>query len=557
MAALPSPIAPYDPTLPAILTAAARLGEDHVEAQAKDAERLISYLLGNQTTFVQEYLDRMITNPVLKKRYKALARTWNVVRLFAKTLTVLGRRPLLVDWKSTEKNDLWNRVAGEGGARLAPFLWRVGRWTEILKTCTAHVAYDEMRERIQLSLFSAHTLDVAWMRENLCWTEPDVYRILVDEELHTYQVWDFTGNARERMRMAKERRDGTGAVTRPDKLATGKVWTQKAAPGDEIDWDPPKGWQPAPVIDPKTDLSLVPFVAFRTDDPTWGYITEDGQEDLIGVQDNVNKLLTQLAYREHYAAFRVVLLKGGNWRGSDGTEPSLPADPGVCWVGPDPGLPGEETPSAEVIDPGDVETLRYFSDESKEWAERGATIFGMPPGSMRFRKDPISGISLFVEAQSLREHFEQAVATQQGSVEELVRLIAVSWNFYHQDETERFPEDVKPSVTIPMVPYATPTVEKLTVDVQRIANGLGDRRTLAREWNPYMSDADLEKMVSAYEAGLRDQASAAATGSPGRSRIFGGGASVASLGTQVGDASIRSSSQAQPPPMPAPGPTRE
>ncbi|HAM57999.1 MAG TPA: hypothetical protein DCQ64_22325 [Candidatus Rokubacteria bacterium] len=318
------------------------------------------------------------------------------------------------------------------------------------------------------SYYTPDVIDVDYAPGNLNRGLPDVYRITRDRASELVQEWDF-----------RPCRDGGQGIVRT---------RQAGATEDEATME---------LVNPRTGRSLVPFVSFRTDEPTSGFFVWDGQLETIKGQDFVNQLLTQLSLVLQNGSFRQMILSGGGWIEKDGAPLSIPNDITIAIKEPDDVLGGNSSsgpkirwdgPDIAPVAKGLVEALSF-------WLGIMGAANRIDTRSIFSSNEPASGFSLLVESSALRLRHNMMRTIARKPLRDFANLIRTTWDQCAPKGEKRFPKDATPHVDIPDYGSAAVTTEEARTDIELLKMGLRSAESLVLKHNPGMSPEHVTLLV--------------------------------------------------------------
>lgn len=458
-----------------------RLGLRDREASIQIAAELVNFYEGNQRRYLEQHIEQVFSDPKLQQLYKNLIFFANVTALIVDRVTILGKRSADIQFLNKDgtpnkpDQELWDRIADEeleaGG--FDAFLGALGTMKELCKTAVAVPFWDPRANRLRLRFYTPNVIDVAWDLRVGDPLTPTAYRILLNDQQNRYRVFDFSDPAKGVIYEAIGAGDDMNKVPMID--ADGNRVTDSAMPAK----------------DPKTGLTLNPFVPFRTTVPRYDYFPDDGQGQMVEGQKAINRLWTQLMAILHGGAFQVPILEGPAWARPEGVAIKLTLDPSQGIVVPS--QPGEAVKSTvRWAGPANEGFIKAHLDTIAQLTETLVSTFHISPNDVVARANPASGVSLFIGSSALKEKQERSVTFDRPSLRKLVYKTAVVWNTYAPADAGRFSLTSKILVKIPMQPIALDPLEEVKLDALKVEEGFIEREDIIRKYNP---DATPEKIA--------------------------------------------------------------
>lgn len=458
----------YDPVNAAIAASPYFNGVANREALADAAEDLVELYQGNHMPRVHAWIDVLVKRPEIRPRYHEAAVAFNAVRMIVDRLATIGQQPVGILWRNRdgERSDnleaqrLWETVVNDwmGPTSWDTFIPSLMRRADLCKAAVASAEWDSANDVLMPYYYTPDVIDVGYADGNLNRGIPDIWRITRDRASRLCEEWDF-----------RPCRDGLPGIVR-----------QKQ--GDEAEVSE----STMQLVDPRTKKSLVPFVAFRTDEPIGGFFIWDGQLEMIKGQDFVNQILTQLSLVLQNGSFRQMILSGGGWIEKDGTPFSIPNDITVAIKEPDDVLGGATTsrPKIRWDGPDIAPVVKGLLDALQFWLGIMGAANRIDTRSIFAGNDPASGYSLLVESSALRLRHNMMRTIARKPLRDLANLIRYTWNQSAPSSLGKFPEGIDPEVKIPDYGQAAVTYDEARTDVELARVGLRDIESLVLKHNP-------------------------------------------------------------------------
>ena len=471
----------FDPSSASIRQSSYLLGLQDRADLSRVTSELIHCYQGNQLGYLWDYLGRLMKNLDLLEVYRRLAVYHNIVRFLVDRMSTVGKFPVHViaskpdGTRDTDAQALWDEIAtwrlGESG--WDAFIPSLDRRKELCKTVVACVGWDEREQEITVDSYTANTCSVEYDGSKRI-GRPDRFRLLRGEEHDYWQVWDFTN-----------REEGpTGRVYETD--ITGK--------------SNPDAGEPVPVIDPETGRSIVPFVTFRTDEPTDSFFIWDGQAELLAAQQFINRCYTQLSVLLHFGTFKVGILSGGGWKDKDGNAPRLTPDISQFLCEPeDPFGTTHSGPKIRWDGPATETLIDSMIRAIDHCLVRTAAANGIDPKAITVSNEPASGYALQISDEALRDKHEKSRRHIIVPLHRLVRVIRLVWD--HHNPARRFPADTVFTIDIPNYGSGLTPRDEVEGDIAKLREGIVSRRSLIYKHNPGISAEEVQALVARAEDG--------------------------------------------------------
>src|ERR1017187_2665508 len=472
-----------------------RLGLRDRESSVQIAAELVNFYQGNQRRYLEEHIDSILSDGHLRDIYKRLIFFVNVTALIVDRVTILGKKSADIQFRnpdgSANKEDqtLRGRIADEelpdGG--FDAFIASLGIYKELCKTAVAVSFWDPRVNRLRLKFYTPNIIDVAWDLRFGDPLAPTAYRILLNDKQNRFRVFDFSGGPDPK----------TGAFLKP--YEQGIVY-EAIGQGNDMTrvqtTDPSSGSFLNDAVlaakDPKTGLTLDPFVPFRTTIPLNDYFIDDGQGQMIDGQKTIDRLWTQLMGILHSGAFQVPILEGPAWSRQERAPIRLTMDPSEGIIVPT--APGEVKPSTlRWAGPANEGYIEKHLDTIAQVTESLVSTFHISPNDVIAKANPASGVSLFIGAGALKEKQERSTVLDRPSLRELIYKMTVVWNSYAPLEKGRFSLNSTILVKIPTMPLSLDPLDELKHDALLVEEGFMLRDDIVRKYNP---DASPEKLAA-------------------------------------------------------------
>jgi hypothetical protein len=460
-----------------------RLGMKDRETSVKIAAELVNFYEGNQRRYLEEHIELVFKDEKIQDLYKSLIFFANITALIVDRVTILGKKSADIQFLNEDgtpnKQDqkLWDHIADEeldnGG--LDAFLAALGTYKELCKTVVALPFWDPRANRLCLRFYTPNVIDVAWDLRVGDPLVPTAYRILLNDQQSRYRVYDFSDPAHGITYEAFGQGDTGGAFQRiPTRDAAGNIIQDIELAAQ----------------DPKTGLTLDPFVPFRTTVPRYSYFVDDGQGQMVEGQRAINRTWTQLMAILHSGAFQVPILEGPAWKRQEGKKIELTLDPSQGIVVPS--LPGELVSTIKWGGPANEGFIKAHLDTVAQLTETLVSTFHISVNDVVAKANPASGVSLFIGAHALKEKQERSAVLDRPFLRDLVYKTTIVWNAYSPIAKGRFSLKSRILVKIPTMPLSLDPLDELKHDALLVEEGFMLRDDIVRKYNP---DANPEKLA--------------------------------------------------------------
>ena len=469
----------FDPVNATLMRSSLHLAVQDRSHLSRISSELVNYYEGNHFIYLYEYLRRMISDSYILETYQKLATFSNVTRLLVDRIATVGRQPIRVLWKDADGNPspqdqkLWEEILEHWIGRVNFDTWirSVSKMTELTKTVTARVGWNDNHEFLSLGYYTPNTIDVGYEPGNLEAGYPDRYRILISEASDTYQVWNFASK---------------------DIGPSGQVYEHDGAG----EGDP----SPVEVIDPVTKRSVIPFVTFQTRFSPHEYFVWDGQSEMRNAQEAINRWWTQISTLTHSGAFKMMVLSG-DWIAGDGESIRIPTDITKAIRVPADQFGTETDPRKKIWWDGpdvskDVDTILKVIEQNKQEL---AAAHGISPKALTASNEPASGYSLIVDDAALRGKHTESRSMFRIPLRRVVELMRLMWDAENRTgpggTPRKFSEGSTFEVYIPDYGTAVTSKEEVETSALLVEKGLSLRRTKILALNPGISDSDLNSLL--------------------------------------------------------------
>jgi hypothetical protein len=352
------------------------------------ADDLISYYRGSHLPLVVRLLERLLKEGSIRETWKTLAAFRNVTARIVDAVTLVGREPIAVAFKTEggEANEpaqaAWNDWHDQVEWPLA--VGTYFRHATLCGTVLAQPYWDQAVEAVALRLLTPNLVEVRFHEDNRNLRTPDLYSVLVDQKDGRYEVWDLRNH---------------------------QVWQENGA-GERI----------KPAEDVPEEYGD-PFVALRCGYPVDSFWYEGGTEELLHTQERINYLLTQRM---------VTLFYGGKFpiiEGAQGAEEStFVLDISKITF---TGERADGQARALKWDGPDVEaTVSALFDTLRDELNGICEAYGMPPGSFRAQESVRSGVAIELENAAAKDKMRRDRVIHTPTVRRLVQKVLDIWTYH-------------------------------------------------------------------------------------------------------------------------------
>ncbi len=403
-----------------------QIAAEEEEDRKRAADDLIGYYSGNHMPLLWAYLDRLLREGTIRETWKKLASFRNVTSRMVKAVTLIGRDPVTITFGGAEggaagsAQAAWNVFHDAVEWPLA--LHTYFQYAELLRTVLVHPYWDPEAGVMAMRLLTPNLVEVRYREGNRNLRRPNLYSILVDQKNGRYEVWD---------------------------LANREKWEEDAN-GERV--------QPAePIPEEYGD----PFVPIRTGYPVDSFWYEDGQQEVLSVQQRVNYMVTQRM---------VTLFFGGKFPIVEGAqsadEVGFVLDPSmVTYTGND----GDNKPRQLRWDgPEFAGIIDAIFSSIRDDVDALAECYGVPPGSFRVQESPRSGIAIELENAPARDKMRRDRVIHTPTVRAIVQKVLDVWRVHDP----RGAPAGEITIDIPDPKFAQAQEAQQTLDLALIQDGL-------------------------------------------------------------------------------------
>lgn len=421
---------------------------------------LIQMYEGNQLPYIESWLRDHTSDEEILRVYLKLAAFQNIVKMLVDRTSVVSL--VRVVWTGADgrpdakATDNWKRLTQSHlSTTWDAFTQLVDRRRNLCKTAVACVGWDARSDKMTLAVHTADDLDVGYVgaddpdesveagfdpNENKL--EPDRFWFIREAATGWTEAWDFS--SRE----------------------TGPSGVRRVRNGD--------GWQDFPgafrAIDPRTQRSVVPFVAFRTID-NGAYFVWDNQDHLVQSQEFFNRAWTRISVLSEMGANKIPLLMGDGWADKEGRIKALLIDLLRPLKQPQQDMgQANDKPLIAFVGPEVESLINGQLDLADECVQLAAACIGVAASTIRAKNEAKSGYALQIEGSSLVRKHNEDVQAMGEPYRRLVEVMRLYWNTAHPEY--EISDGVQPSIVIPQSHSIVTTREAVDADIAMTEKGL-------------------------------------------------------------------------------------
>lgn len=449
------------------------------EDLARISSDLVQLYEGNQAPCLEAWLQTHTSDDVILRAYLQLAVTVNVVKMLVDRTSTIGLvRPIWIDVEAKKPNlkaqDNWRRMVEEWCSNdWDAFVQENDQKTNLLRARAVTVGWDDWNKEILLRGYGPHEMFVGYEENNPNALRPDRFRFVREDATGWEECWDFSSRA-------------PGPSGRCIHYEDGK-------PVDTVD--------EFPVLDERTDRSLVPVVAFRSVEDASCYFPWDNQDDLVKTQEMTNRVWTRISVLTEMAVNKIPLFMGSGWADKEGRMKPFIFDFVRPLRQPEGDLGQDNTkPLLTFVGPEVHEEMRTLLAVADSLIDSAASRMSVAASQIRAKGEAISGYSLQIEGSSLVSKHLNDVRRAGPAYKRLIHVMRQMWN-HHAPKTEwRIPEGVEPMLVIPRNHTVVTTREQVDAEIKLCETGLKRPLPAVFDYDPSIPAETAFEMADRFTA---------------------------------------------------------